>query len=365
MYRSYNTQIMTSLFATRYNYFRSHRDTISRQFAVIISVYEPTTDSMLFVTIHCVAVQHVIIQYSYTCTSGNSGTQGMFAVGPWDIHFKHVEVPIYNITQTFVPRIDTKIFIKRDVLYNHLQQKIFKTLEVQDIQIFVENFSFASRGHIVSYLGPSHAPNKFARDEANGGDTLLKLHGKSATSFNRFDIAEQSLIRSAIIERRIWRDEFPKSGTCVSRKGAGWCASCTHGTHTADMFRGTALRTDQRARSRAVVSVTLVRRKPPPRARENTRISVGGIQAPRAARPGATTAPSNTAIHVVPKRPSLRVYDPFYACPPAARRAASTPAPLFTDREGKQPSSVTCYCSYANRLHSWSTRVVHARTLAP
>lgn len=77
----------------------------------------------------------------------------------------------------------------------------------------------------------------------------------------------------------------------------------------------------------------------------------------------SATAPSNGAIHVVPKRPSLRVYDPFYARPPAARRTAAYPAPLFTDREGKQPSSVTCYCSYANRLHSWST-VVYAHTRA-
>lgn len=46
-----------------------------------------------------------------------------------------------------------------------------------------------------------------------------------------------------------------------------------------------------------------------------------------ATRLGAT-APSNAAIHVVPKRPSLRVYDPFYGRPPAARHTAAT-QPLF------------------------------------
>lgn len=58
---------------------------------------------------------------------------------------------------------------------------------------------------------------------------------------------------------------------------------------------------------------------------------------------------------------------PFYVftIPSTSARPllAAYPAPLFTDREGKQPSSVTCYCSYANRLHSWSN-VVHAHTRA-
>lgn len=76
-----------------------------------------------------------------------------------------------------------------------------------------------------------------------------------------------------------------------------------------------------------------------------------------AVRCGAAAAPLNGAIHVVPKRPSLHVYDPFYG-PPAVSRTVAYLAPLFTDREGKQPPSITCYYSYANRLHSWST-VVH------
>lgn len=47
-----------------------------------------------------------------------------------------------------------------------------------------------------------------------------------------------------------------------------------------------------------------------------------------AVRCGAT-APSNGAIHVVPKRPSLlRVYDPFYVHPPAALCSPHT-QPLF------------------------------------
>lgn len=121
-------------------------------------------------------------------------------------------------------------------------------------------------------------------------------------------------------------------------------------------------------------SVRDTRRKPVAfsRARGNTRIPAryrrhavrcGAVRC-GAMRCGATTAPSNGAIHVVPKRPSLlRVYDPFYVRPPARPLLAAYPAPLFTDREGKQPSSVTCYCSYANRLHSWSN-VVHAHTRA-
>ena len=60
-----------------------------------------------------------------------------------------------------------------------------------------------------------------------------------------------------------------------------------------------------------------------------TRFNAGTMQQCDAERRDAATAPSNGAIHVVPKRPSLRVYDPFYG-PPARRSPhCRIPSPSF------------------------------------